>query len=570
MEKILKFHLNKTIAIIVSLILLGFLLYFNSFHNSLFWDDYDGILNNAYIKNFQYWPKFFTENLIAGAGFLSDYWRPMVLMVFSFGWHLWQDNPVGYHFINILFHIANSLLLFFILRKLFKKENIAFLVALIFLIHPLQTEAITYVSGIADPLSTLFIFLVIISFIKLIETKIKIFGIVMVIFYIFSLMSKETAIMTPAILFLIGWFYFDNLLSKEKIKKIIVYLLPLIMIAFIYVGLRLTILNFQNTLNLYTEENFFTQRFDLRLLTFFKTIPLYFNFMFFPIDLQMERQLLIPKSIFEPLVIGGIIIIILLGILIIKNFKNYYAVSFGGLWFFILLLPVSNIFIPISGLIYEHWLYLPLIGIFSIIFLTADYLISKYKLKKIGLVVLIVFLIFLSFRTILRNSEWSNPVSFYQQIIKHNPNSYRVWNNLGIEAEKRYNFDLAKRAYEKAILIQEDNPIAYHNLGVLLFKEGDLEKAKWYFKKAIEEDKEFFYSYLFLAKIYWSNHQLDKAIEVLQNYLKVTERADIYFVLSQLYKEENNKEESIKNLFQALRLDPQNTLYHQEMELLQR
>lgn len=192
----------KNITILLTILILsGFLVYFNTLKNPLFWDDYDGILNNVYIKDFRYWPKFFTENLIAGAGFLSDYWRPMVLMVFSLGWHLWKDNVVGFHLVNIILHITNAILLFFVLFKIIRKETLCFLIALIFLIHPLQTEAVSYVSGIADPLSVFFIFLSLLSFVVFIESQKKKFLITTSIFYIFALMSKETTIVTPALLF---------------------------------------------------------------------------------------------------------------------------------------------------------------------------------------------------------------------------------------------------------------------------------------------------------------------------------------------------------------------------------
>lgn len=570
MKEAIQKILSKSSIKAIFLVLIGFALYLNTLNNPLFWDDYDGILHNLYIQNWSYWPKFFTENLVAGAGFLSDYWRPMILIVFSTAWHLWQDNPLGYHLINIVLHISNAILLFFILKKILKKDNLSFLIVLIFLIHPVQTEAIAYVSGIGDPLSVFFVFLSATFFIKFLEKLKGKFLIISTIFFVLALMSKETAIITPFILFLIGLFYFDKQPFKKKIQKILIYLMPLIIIAVIYFGLRLTVLNFKNTLNLYNEENLFTKRLDIRILTFFKTLPFYFNFMFLPLDLHMERQIEIPKSIFDPIVLLGIFIASLLIFLLVEYFDKDYVFSFGIIWFFITMFPVSNILIPVSGLLYEHWLYLPLIGIFLSLLWIFTKLLEEHRLEKIGLVILIIFLIFLALRTVIRNFTWNDPVAFYQQIIQHNPKSYRIWNNLGIEAEKQGKVELAKKAYEQATLLDSTNPVAFHNLGVVFLRENNFERAEFYFKTAIEKDKKFFYSYLLLAKLYWDNKQLDKAKEILKKYLTVGERADIYFVLSQLYKEENNIEESTKYLSEALRLDPKNSLYRQEMELLQK
>jgi len=567
MEKILKYN---SIFIII-LILTGILLYFNSFYNPLFWDDYDGILNNTYIQNWQYWPRFFTENLIAGAGFLSDYWRPMVLMFFSLGWHFWGDNHLGYHLINIFLHIANSIFLFLILKKITKKTLLGFLIALIFLIHPVQTEAVTYISGIADPLSVFFIFSGLIFYLIFLEKNKKFFYFLSLISFIFSLMSKETAIIMPLLIFLIGWIKIEEKNSKEKIKKLLIQTSPFLFLALTYFILRISILNFKNTLNLYNEKNFFTSRIDIRLFSFFKTLPIYFSLLFFPWVLHMERSMAIPQSIFDPLALSGLIIFVFLVFLALKNFKKNYFVSLGIFWFFITIFPMSNILIPISGLIYEHWLYLPIIGIFLALFFLIIPLIKKWQLEKLALAVLIVFLIFLSLRTIIRNAEWGNPVFFYQQILKYNPKSYRVWNNLGIEAEKRNNYLIALDAYTHAVEIDSSNPTAYHNLGVLYFKMGQLDLAENYFKKAIENDKTFFYSYLLLSKLYWQKNQLDKTKEILFDYLNnIQKRADMFFVLSEIDKAENNLIEAKNYLSEAIKLDPNNQVYKEVLKELEK
>ena len=104
--------------VILLLVVVGFVLYTNTFQNQMFWDDDDGILKNQFIQNWQYFPKYFSKNLIAGAGLLSNYWRPMLLSVFSLEWHLWESWAPGYHFANTSFHIADAVLCHRLLRDL--------------------------------------------------------------------------------------------------------------------------------------------------------------------------------------------------------------------------------------------------------------------------------------------------------------------------------------------------------------------------------------------------------------------------------------------------------------------
>lgn len=357
--------------VVLLFIAIGFVLYINTFQNQLFWDDDDVVLKNQYVQNWRYFPKYFSENLIAGAGLLSNYWRPMLLSVFSLEWHLWRAWTPGYHFVNTSFHITNAVLLFFILFYIFKNRWLAILTALVFLVHPLQTEAVTYVSGLGDPLSVFFMFLGILFYLKfrasderLYKNKLYFLSLLM---YILALMSKETAIVMPALIFISDFFFLgqdEELSFKEKLKKIGKTIWPFFVLAGVYILLRATVLNFINTFNLYNEENIFTSNFHVRLFTFFRILTVYFSLLFLPLNLHMERSVELATSLNSfSVIFGGLIFVGLLA-LAFSQFKRFPIVSFGILWFFIGLAPTSNLLIPVSGLLYEHWLYLPLIGIF--------------------------------------------------------------------------------------------------------------------------------------------------------------------------------------------------------------
>src|SRR3990167_1802841 len=256
----------KSAFIILLFVVAGFAVYAGTFQNKMFWDDNDFILTNQYIKDWDYFPKYFTENVIAGAGFLSNYWRPALLFVFSLEWHLCESWAPGYHFVNASFHIANAILLFAILFYIFKKRLPAIFTALIFLLHPIQTEAVAYVNSLGDSLSVFFIFLGILVFLKYKFSGRPQFSSGYYWFslgaYVFALMSKETAVIMPALIFLIDFLFLNPVLDlKEKFKSALKSIWPFIVIAGVYILLRATVLNFRNSFNLYDEENFFTSNF---------------------------------------------------------------------------------------------------------------------------------------------------------------------------------------------------------------------------------------------------------------------------------------------------------------------
>src|SRR5690349_15073190 len=89
------FRSNKGCVLV--LIGLGLFIYLWSLPNEMFWDDDDFILKNRYIKEWQYLPQYFSQNLVAGSYLNSNYWRPFLLMVFATEWHLWKDWPPGWH-----------------------------------------------------------------------------------------------------------------------------------------------------------------------------------------------------------------------------------------------------------------------------------------------------------------------------------------------------------------------------------------------------------------------------------------------------------------------------------------
>lgn len=565
--RLLKKPFSKYLVIL--LFIVGFVLYINTFQNQLFWDDDDSIFKNHYIQNWQYFPKYFSENLIAGAGLLSDYWRPILLSVFSFEWHLWQNWAPGYHFVNTSFHIANAILLFFILFYIFKNRWLTFFTALIFLVHPLQTEAVTYVSGLGDSLSVFFIFLGALFYVKFRVSRKTLlkssFYFLSPIMYILALMSKETAIIMPALIFVVDFFFLSHhqaeLSFKAKLKEIGKAILPFLILTGIYVLLRATVLNFVNTFNLYNEKNIFTTNFHVRSFTFFRILTIYFRLLFWPFNLHMERGVEIATSFFSPSVIFGGFIFLGLLALAFSQFKRFPVLSFGILWFFIGLAPTSNLLIPINGLLYEHWLYLPLIGIFLILIWLGMLIGTRYNLRKILLGVLIVLLVLLSALTINRNRDWRDPTTFYNQTLKYAPNSYRVINNLGMAYADKGNHEQAEKTYQRAISLDPSNPVAFHNLGNTYRETGQIDLAIENFKTAISLNPQFIFSYNVLIGLYLENKNYQEAREVLENYLDYSNsKIDTLFLLAQIATKEKDFKAALFYLEKALAIDPKNQL----------
>ncbi len=513
--------MNKKWLLPLLIALTTVIAYHNCLHNEMFWDDDDFILKNRFIRDWQYFPRFFSDNLVAGSYLLSNYWRPVLLTVFAGAWHLWQTWLPGWHSLNIMFHALDGIVLYFLLNRLTGHRALGATVALIFVAHPVHNEAIVYVNSLGDPLATFFVLASLLLFVRFRQSgKAAVvsrnFWFSLLCFPM-AVMSKETGFVLCALLPAMD----IVLLQKDRslwmrLRKSLATVWPFLIGAVTYVLLRATVLNFNNSFNFYPEKTDFSSDIGLRLLTFFKACTQYFGFLFFPYQLRVERQIPVAHSLFEWDVLLGAIGVGLMAVAIFKYWRRKPLVSFGCCWFFIAIAPASNVLVPINAVLYEHFLYVPMIGIVIAVLAVVLELVAAKGWQKPALGVLLAALIVFCGINIRRNLDWRTAVGFYEQLVQYAP-SYRVINNLGMEYAETGNNEKAEFWYRKALAMDPANPVAYHNIAGTFNATGRVALAEEYFKKAIALDPTFIFSYRSLAELYYRTKNYREA----QKYLKV-------------------------------------------------
>jgi len=504
--------LKRNIFIYIFIFILGFLTYVNILSNKLFYDDEELIYQNYYVQNPRLLPKYFTENMVAGAGKKSNMYRPVLLTSFALDYAVWKNNPLGYHLTSIILHAANGIFIFIFINWLFRNKLLAFLTSLLFIIHPVQTEAIAYASGRTDPLYSFFGLSSLLLFTSLLK-KDKYFiakYIFSIIFFILSLLSKETAIIFPAIFLLT---YFTQKEYKTSVKKILLILMPFIVITIIYIFLRLTVLNFANTLNFYREENLYSQNLLVRLLTFFAVFFQYFSIIFLPYELVFARSapiIVSPLNLWVIIFIFAFLTFLILS-LVLRKTNNLFIFSF--FWFFICIFPVSGI-IPINNIIAEHYLYLPSVAFFLIAGFLFCFLYKKYhranqRILLIFLGTIICLLLFL--RTVTRNTHWHDPITFYIISLKQSPWHIPMRHNLAMTYAEKGDLELAISQYKQIIETSDVYPNTHHNLANIYKNQGRYKEAEEEYQKALSLDPNFRFSYVELLDLYQKTGEKDKA-----------------------------------------------------------
>lgn len=528
-QRFLAWVTNHPGQVSLVIVAVGFLVYLNALPNALFWDDDDGILHNIFIRDWSYLNSFFTQNLIAGSGLLSNYWRPLLLITYATEWHLWGAWAPGYHAVNIMLHLGAAVVLWEFLRKLTREPAVAFVATLVFALHPLQTEAVTYVSGRADPLAALLGFLALRQYFKHLElnagkfwTKPYIWALA---WFVLSLLTKEKAVALPALLLLVElflWWRDKRILFWPSARAAILRLLPFAGIAAGYLWLRATVLNFNDTFNLYGEATQYTESLTTRLYTFFGVFATYLKLVLLPIGQHMERVAQVKLSFWDAEVIIGVVLMLSLVALAFWALQRKPLYALGVAWYLLTLLPASGVFVPVSALIWEHYLYLPLIGVGLMLGQALLDIVLRWRVFiYIGASLVVVWLGFLGVQTIRRNAIWRTPVSLYEDVVKYNQGSLRVWNNLGMAYVDAGKPTEAIRAYEQAIALdlRAQSAPPRHNLGNIYESLGKSDEAIKLYQAAISIDLKFIYSYQNLAALYVRQERYTDAILVLEQAL---------------------------------------------------
>jgi len=487
---------------ILLIIFVGAITYINVFPNQFLYDDEMLVVRNIYIRSLSNIGKIFTTSSQGGSFVNDNFYRPMHVFLYAAVYQLNGLNTFGYHLLNFLLHVANGALVYLLARRLSQHKWLPLTTALLWVAHPVHTEAVTYMNGTADPLSAFCGLTALLFYLRRTTPEF----LASLFFLVLAFLSKETAVVFPA-LFLITDIYLGKTRFKER--KVWSRYSSLAVVTGIYLALRFTVFNF-SSINLHRQPNIYTENLIYRIYTFFAGLIDYYSILFWPADLKYDRAMVVYTSIANWRVALSIVIFLAWSAAAFKTFAKNRYVFFGWAWFFISLAPVSGI-IPINGMVMEHWLYLPSIGFIFMIAALALKLVEKFKLRKTAAALLIITVISLSARALERNADWRDPLSFYPTILAHNPAQARVRNNLAMALSDKGRLDEAEAEYKQAIALADQYPQTHHNLALVYLAKGNREEAIEEFKKAVALDPSFPYSHAQLAKLYQEMGKSDLA-----------------------------------------------------------
>ncbi len=356
-----RFHLAAAALIAV----LTLLAYSNTFHASFHFDDDAAINENPQIKHVT------ADNIMV----LLRTNRPITNLSLMFSYALSGLNVAGWHIFNLSFHIANSILVYVLIlwtaglpvfreRYADRARGMALFGALLFAVHPIQTESVTYIISRSELLAAFFFLSTFLLFIK--GAQKGRFGYYVLAFLtsLCSMGSKEWAATLPAMLLLYDYMFLSQSSLKTVMKRLPAYVLlflPWVLAAYILSTYRgATSAGFsisgQNGITPWTY-----------LLTSFNVIWTYIRLLILPINQNLDYDYPVAKTLFEfPTLLSLIGHIGVVGAAFwAYTKKGWLLAPFGVAWFYIVLAPTQS-FVPILDLIFEHRIYMPSLGFFLV------------------------------------------------------------------------------------------------------------------------------------------------------------------------------------------------------------
>ncbi|MEN3371109.1 MAG: protein O-mannosyl-transferase [Verrucomicrobiota bacterium] len=467
--------LVKKILPALFLAVLIFGLYAPSLRNDFVWDDTALILRDPLIRSWQLVPEAFQHFLFTDAT-PSDFYRPVQRLTYLVDYAAYVFQPAGYHVSSILWHIGATLALLLLggeLLELFgveeqKRRRAAFLAALAWAIHPVQTAAVAYISGRADPLAAAFGFLGLYCAIR--GLRAEALRRYLLLFaagalFLLSALSKETGL-----IFLLLWC--ATLALKKNWKEFRPATVVIVFVAVIYLSLRLP------------AEHVPVPAFRapapllVRPIVVARAFAEYTGLILFPLNLHMDRDVEShPEGMTEPSIreTSSRELQTILGILLIaaaiywswRSRKQDPAIFACLVFAAVTYLPVSGA-VPLNATIAEHWLYLPS----AFLFLAAGLAISRLRIPAIALAALLsVWLIFLGARTCIRTFDWRDQRTFLNRTIATGGDSSRMLINLASQELHDAQLDAAKKHLELALLKEPNQPLAIINLAVVAIRQ---------------------------------------------------------------------------------------------------
>jgi len=530
--------LHRPLVHILLITGLALLAYSNTFQVPFILDDIKEIAENPIIKNLDYF-----RDPASARGLFSFHslkMRTVGYFTLAMNYKFGGTDVVGYHVFNLAIHLLNSLLVYVLLRLTFRAPFFQSLIpgqgsnaqdqpghacypqplsfiplftALIFAVHPIQTEAVTYVVQRLTSLTAFFCLLSLTSYSvarlgtgKTGHGKTLAWFLLSFLSAVAAMKTKEIAFTLPVVIAL-----YEFLFLREKFRRRLLFLAPslltMLIIPLSLIGTSKPVGEMLSSASLVSRVDQTVSRGDY-LFTQFRVIVSYLRLLLFPVGQNLDHDYPTHPDFFTPEVFLSFLFLSSLFAFAVfcvwaSRFPDHGSrvtdhrfsspelrlIGFGILWFFIALSVESSI-IPINDVMVEHRLYFPSVGFFLALVAAASGLARRFKADRPGVgraatATGTVIVVALAGATFTRNLVWQDNLKMWQDVIAKSPQNPRGYNNIGIYYDQRGDYEKAIPYFQQAIAVEPDYDEALFNLGIAHAALKQTDQAIYYYQKAL-------------------------------------------------------------------------------------
>lgn len=537
----------------------GIIAYMNSLNGSFQFDDGYHIVEGSKIKNI--------DNVLTAAHWKAIGDRPLAFFTLAVNYKLNHLDPTGYHVVNLIFHILAGFMAFLLTLQIlslpvFRKNKtvgdykvfIAIFSALIFITHPIQTGAVSYIVQRMTVMAALFYMWAVLLYIRgrnvhLEKPAVKAwkpYAYYAAAFFagFLGIISKQNAVTFPLAFILVEIFFIRN----EQLKHDRKFLIVLSSVIGFFILLGIILYGLPREYDKISRGEY--------LITQFRVMVKYWQLLFLPVNQHLDYYWPISVTLWgakELLSLLFLLATIGLGVWLYR--KNWLIASFAIFWFY-LTLSIESTIIPIRDVIFEHRLYMAVFGFgFAISYYIFDFLGSKKE--KYAIIALSILTLAYVGASIGRNAVWKNPYTLWSDSTEKDPKRERAWYWLASYYMTEKDNENAMKSYNTSIECNPSFPLAYNGRANLKKDNNDLKGAIMDYDKAIALDPKYVTAFYNRGIANAAMNKLDEAIKDYDQSIKLGNVASaVYYNRGNAKRRAKDSKGAIEDYNDAIKIDP--------------
>ena len=567
---------NKTVLVCVLLALVTFLVFSPALlSNFVNYDDPDYFTHNRHVRN-----GFSREKLVwAFTETFASNWHPLTWLSHMLDGQLFGENPTGPHAVNVFFHVANTLLVFLLLKSMTGAMWRSASVAALFALHPVHVESVAWIAERKDVLSTFFFLLTLAAYVRHSRSAIGNFkfeagsrlsalGYYFLALFLFSLglMSKPMLVTTPFVLLLLDYWplnRFELKTQSARIKTLVALLLekiPFLVLAGVSSVITLIAQRKGGAVTSVSVLSF-NSRIENALVSYAR----YIGKAFWPVDLSVLYPC--PQAGWRlPQVVLDVAILIALTIAVVWFARHRKYLLTGWLWFLGTLVPVIGLVQVGIQSMADRYTYIPLLGIFIAVTWFVTDTTQKLRTEKILPIAAIFILATCASLTVRQISHWQSSETLFAHAIAVTENNYPAHNNLGHALLEKGNYAEAIPHFLAALRVNPDRVEVHNNLGSALASLGKNDEAIEHYKIALMNDPTHADAHNNLGIALAMEGKLSEAIEEFNAALTFKpDNANAHINLGNAYFAQRKFGDAFREYQTSLRIEPKDAQAHNNL-----